>query len=290
MRLKIFQRGFNYSQDGSGNRLVYHLQGCNMRCPWCANPEGMPLKGVLMTDPEWLVDALCPRGAVKDGKLDRARCADCGDMPCVKVGRSKGIRFSCEEYEIEELISEIERSRLFFYDGGGITLTGGEIGMQFDASKELLCRAKALDIHTCIETNGSSPRLEELFPLVDELIMDCKQCDPEKHRHWTGVSLDMTQRNIRRACASHPMVHVRVPLIGGVNDSPEDEARFIAFFREIAGDNVSFEILRYHEFGRDKWRQCGWDYAMNERAKIEPERVAVMRDHMIEAGLRYRRT
>ncbi|MBO7179748.1 MAG: radical SAM protein [Clostridia bacterium] len=36
-----FQKGFNYSQDGPGNRLVYHLSGCNMFCPWCSNPEGL---------------------------------------------------------------------------------------------------------------------------------------------------------------------------------------------------------------------------------------------------------
>ncbi len=36
-----FQKGFNYSQDGPGNRLVYHLTGCNLFCPWCSNPEGL---------------------------------------------------------------------------------------------------------------------------------------------------------------------------------------------------------------------------------------------------------
>lgn len=39
--MKIFGKGFNFSQDGPGNRLVYHLSGCNMKCIWCSNPEGM---------------------------------------------------------------------------------------------------------------------------------------------------------------------------------------------------------------------------------------------------------
>ena len=39
--MRIFGKGFNFSQDGPGNRLVYHLSGCNMRCIWCSNPEGM---------------------------------------------------------------------------------------------------------------------------------------------------------------------------------------------------------------------------------------------------------
>ena len=37
--LHIFKKGFSFAVDGPGNRLVYHLRGCNFRCPWCANPE-----------------------------------------------------------------------------------------------------------------------------------------------------------------------------------------------------------------------------------------------------------
>ena len=39
--VRIFYKGFNFSQDGPGNRLVYHLSGCNMRCIWCSNADGM---------------------------------------------------------------------------------------------------------------------------------------------------------------------------------------------------------------------------------------------------------
>lgn len=69
MRMKIFQKGFNYSQDGSGNRMILHLQGCNMNCPWCSNPEGMPLEGAILTQKEWLEESCCPHGAVKEGSL-----------------------------------------------------------------------------------------------------------------------------------------------------------------------------------------------------------------------------
>jgi len=41
--MKIFGKGFNFSQDGPGNRLVYHLSGCNMKCIWCSNPDGMDM-------------------------------------------------------------------------------------------------------------------------------------------------------------------------------------------------------------------------------------------------------
>ena len=138
MKLKIFQKGFNYSQDGQGNRLIFHLQGCNMKCPWCSNPEGMPMEGAIVVNKDWLSASCCPLGAVQEGILDRSRCVVCEEKPCTKKRRQKGIQLSYKEYEVDDLIVECISSKAMFFDGGGVTLTGGEITMQFDAVKEFL--------------------------------------------------------------------------------------------------------------------------------------------------------
>lgn len=291
MMLKIFQKGFNYSQDGQGNRLVYHLQGCNMKCPWCANPEGMAMDGVIYTDKDWLNDELCPKGAVKEGKLDRSLCAECEDKTCLSIKyKSKGIRLSCEERTIDEVFREILTSSPMFYDGGGVTFTGGEATMQFEALKELLIRLKKAGIHTAIETNGTHPRLPELFPYIDQLIMDCKHWDEKKHKQFTGVPMDSVISNLKKAVAEHGCVDVRIPLIGGVNDSKEDMEKFVELFKTLGGDHVTFEILKYHEFGKNKWEECGWVYQMDEKAHVTVEQIKYFRELLTSCGLNYKRS
>ena len=225
-KIKIFQKGFNYSQDGHGNRLVFHLQGCNMKCPWCSNPEGMSLKGTYM----------------------------------IEKGRS---RLSCKEYTIEEIVKESVRSKPMFFDGGGVTLTGGEISMQFEAVKELLKNLKEEQIHTAIETNGSHPRMEELIPYVDQWIMDVKHYDEEKHKAWVGITLENILKTLKSVSEMHEDMLVRVPLIPGFNDSEEDAEGFAKCFTQNANkEKLKIEFLSYHEYGKQKWEQCGMEYKM----------------------------
>lgn len=285
MKLKVFQKGFNYSQDGEGNRLIIHLQGCNMKCPWCSNPEGMPLSGVLVTEKEWLKESCCPKGAVKEGVLDRNICEQCEDRPCTLKRRQKGIRLSYKEYEVDELVKECIASKPMFFDGGGVTLTGGEITMQFDAVKELLEKLGDAEIHRAIESNGSHPRMTELIPLVDQWIMDVKHYDNEKHREWLGVPNAVIADNLKKVSEVHPNMLIRVPLIPGFNNSEEDAAGFAEYFVKYMNvANAKVEFLTYHEFGKGKWEQCGMEYRM-EPARIAPGTVAYFEKVMKEKGI-----
>lgn len=238
MELCIFQKGFNFSQDGPGNRLVYHLQGCNLRCPWCSNPEGLALTG--------------------------------GN--CVPI---------------EKVYEEVVRSAPMFFEGGGVTLTGGEATLQLDAVRALFMRLREAGIHTAIETNGLSSRLEELFPLLDYLMMDCKHYDPARHAAVTGCSNETLFGNIRRAVQARVPLALRIPLIGGFNASEADAEGFAALLEQLgAREWATVEFLPYHEYGKDKYRALGLPYTMTEQARVSPERVTEMRKIMQTHGFR----
>ena len=264
MKIKIFQKGFNYSQDGPGNRLVYHLQGCNMRCPWCANPEGMSKDGVMMVEAAYLLAEICPRGAVGPGILNREVCKTCVAQDCITTHRSKGIYRSCKSYEMEGLIEEVLRSKMLFYDGGGVTLSGGEATCQFEAVKMFLKALKAQGIHTTVETNGTHPKLEELFPLIDFLILDVKHYEEERHKALTGISHKEVRKNLAKLMKAQKEVLIRIPLIRGFNDAKEDAQNFVSFFKSMPKLLATFEFLPYHEYGKGKWEKCGLSYEMKE--------------------------
>ncbi len=203
--MKILQKGFNYSQDGPGNRLVYHLQGCNFRCKWCSNPESMR--------PDY------------DG---------------------------AKEYSADFIVDEIMRSRMMFFDGGGVTFTGGEPTLQAAELAEILKRVKEQGIHTAIETNGSSPALPELSDYIDYLMMDIKQPDDEIHKKFVAHSNKKTLENLKILTEKRTQLHLRIPLINGVNTAPEP---FVELFSSVDMSDAVLEILPYHEYGKCKWTE-----------------------------------
>lgn len=258
--VRIFGKGWNFSQDGPGNRLIYHFQGCNFFCPWCSNPEGIAPGGTLMVKADKLTDTVCPHGAIVNRKLDRRMCELCADRPCLGRNRNEGITWSCREYGVGEIVEEIESCRSMFHGGGGVTITGGEPTLQFRPLKTLLERVKASAVNVAVETNGTHPRLPELFGSLDLLIMDMKHYDPVAHRRVIGAENELTLSNLRKAAAAEIEMWIRIPLIPGFNDGRERIERFAGTIAEFRGDRLSVELLPCHEYGRIKWEQAGMPY------------------------------
>ena len=259
-KIKIFQKGFNFSQDGPGNRLVIHLQGCNMHCPWCSNPEGIAVNGSLM-EKNALRDAACPFGAIVDGTVDRSVCGTCEMLNCASV--FGGLNLSCIETDTQAVLRECLSCEPMFFDGGGVTFTGGESTMQFSALKEILYRLRANGINTAIESNAANPRLPELFNFVDFMITDIKHYDSEKYCEVIGMTNTHIIENLRKAARERSQLLIRIPLIRSFNCAEGDEVKFADLLSDICTDACSVELLRYHEYGKDKWKKCGLEYKMH---------------------------
>jgi pyruvate formate lyase activating enzyme len=171
-----------------------------------------------------------------------------------------------------------------FFGGGGVTFTGGEPAMQFEPLRACLAGLRGAGVHTCVESNAGHPRLPELFPLVDFLILDCKHHDPALHEKWTGAPLAPVLENLRAAAGARTQLLVRIPLVGGVNASPGDARAFAALLPSLGLAKFPVELLRYHEFGKPKWGQAGLEYAMRD-AQVPQEQAAAFAGLLRGAGL-----
>ena len=289
MDLAVLRRGFNYSQDGRGNRLVLHLQGCNLRCPWCSNPEGIALRGTLLENQKPIPSHICPLGGIENGHLIRAVCDACQDRPCLVHPDRVNLTVSCSAVSVDALLTECEQARPLYFDGGGVTLSGGEPTLQFEGVQALLCALHGRGIHTAIETNGFHPRLAELYPLIDQLIMDCKHTDAAKYQAVTGGSNQGTLANLASAFEKHPDLLVRTPLVHGFNDDEAALQGFLDFYRQHDTRRARFEFLRYHEYGKVKWQQCGLSYTM-QGAEVPEETRAEFESAFRANGLTAVRT
>ena len=230
--MKILHKGFNYSQDGPGNRLVYHLQGCNFACKWCSNADTIP-----------------------------------HDNPCAK------------DCSVHEILDEILRSRMMFFDGGGVTFTGGEVCVQSDELTELLKLLKENGIHTAIESNGSFLSIRDIAEYVDYLIIDMKHYDDDEHIRWVGASNRSVKSNLEYFFSKRRQIHIRIPVIKNINDNPDG---FVEYFKKYDTSGAVFEFLPYHEFGKDKWRD---NYEIHD-GFVDSEIIKKFKDKFESCGMK----
>lgn len=286
--MRIFSAGWSDDVDGPGRRWVVYLKGCNFRCLWCANPEGMASGPEMLFYPARSAhaDKACPRGAVQDNALDRARCASCPDRPCVSVTKDPAFELAGRELSVEELLARAQAAGPLLR-GGGVTFAGGEPTLQAD---EVLAAAAALrvrHIHTAVETNASTPGFARFPGQVDLIIADVKCVSPDRHRDFTGADNAAVADNLAAAAARQGDLLVRVTLVTGFNDAPDELARlaeFLGGLRKRRG-RLRAQVLRLHHLGGPKYAALGIEYPMKDSPCPPPSRARELEGLLSEAGL-----
>ena len=257
------------THDGDGIRTVVFLQGCPLRCPWCANPESQIIKTQLMHDKKKCIgcrncEKVCPKQAIKfiDGKfmLDVKTCKAC--KKCADICLQEAISFSGEAMSVEQIVEEVMKDK-DYYDAsnGGVTLSGGECFVQFEGFFELLQAFKKEGLNITIETCGQFP-LEHLIkadPYIDSYYFDIKHLDADIYRQVVKGDIDIVMRNVDYLIKKDPSkVVFRVPVIPGFNYNEDVLNRIIDFAAVSKVRELHF--LPYHTLAMLKYEKLMHEY------------------------------
>ena len=152
--------------------------------------------------------------------------------------------------------------------GGGLTISGGEPMVQLAFTRRIFQGAKAMGLHTAIETSGFlGARADESYlSAIDLVLLDVKSSNPDTYRRVTGRDLTPTLRFAERLASLSKPVWVRFTLVPGETDDPanvEGIAKFVAPMKNVEW----VEVQPFHKMGEFKWKAMNMEYKL---ANTEP--------------------
>lgn len=216
-----FMKPQNFSiNDGDGIRTIIFFGGCPLRCKWCSNPES---------------------------HINLNNSGNCEENKLIY------------HYNIEEILSVIEKQRIFYrFSAGGVTFSGGEATMQQDILRELVNILYEKGIDLAIETSGyfEFDEVKDILYKLNLIFIDIKHMNDEKHKYFTGVSNTKILENIKFLNQLNVPVVIRIPVIVGINSDMKNIIETAKFVKENMKE-PKIELLPYHSFGDEKYEALG---------------------------------
>ena len=213
--------------DGPGIRTTVFLKGCNLRCPWCHNPE------TISAAPQTLIFAHANRT------------------------QTYGHAMTAQQV----LAQVLEDEDFYRASGGGVTFSGGEPLLQADGVAEVAKALGAQGISVVVDTAGCVPweSFAAVLDVTNLFYFDYKTPYPDAYREVVGGDYALVYGNLCKLIASGAHVHVRVPLIPGVNTDAQACAKACEQLRAAGVQYV--DLLPFHRMGTGKYEALGKAYA-----------------------------
>ncbi len=230
--------------DGDGIRTTVFLQGCNLHCPWCHNPETIPVNGCVLSYP------------------DRT----------VVSGRT---------VSLDEIVTECLEDIDFYGEDGGVTISGGEPLLQARGVADLCEKLGEKGVNVVLDTAGNVPfsAFEVVEKRVKTFFFDVKTADKAEFAA-IGGDLDLVGSNLSALIRNGDDVVIRIPVIPGygIMKNDENEAKMVDFLRKCGGKRV--DLLPFHRLGSGKYRAVGKEYAFSEVPSMKKEALSPLRERL----------
>lgn len=235
------------SVDGPGNRFVAFLQGCDFDCIACHNPYTIDV----CDDCGICVDH-CDAGALRvaHGAVRwNPRACSGGDV-CIEVC-PRDATPKTRSLTAAELVEMVRAPAPFL---SGVTVSGGEATRQATFVRAFFAALGSDDrlarLTRFVDSNGAAPRQvwDDLDPVLDGAMIDLKALDPAVHQRITGRPNDAVLSSLRLLAERDKLVEVRLLLLPGLNDTPDQLARTAAWLCEL-GPHRPVKVIGFRKHG-----------------------------------------
>lgn len=239
------------SVDGPGNRLVIFLQGCNLLCLNCHNPQTIGICnycGLCVTH--------CPRQVLQISGTqdslwinhDQGRCLNC-DL-CLQICPVSSDPRSTW-MGTDEVLEVIRPVAVFL---SGITISGGEATQQMGFVRELFSKLKndpdLAFLSRFLDSNGMAPisLWKTVLDLVDGVMIDLKALDSQVHRELTGQDNQRVLSSIRFLNTHGKLFEVRLLIIPEFTSSLEQITETAKYLAQI-NPEMRIKLIGFRHHG-----------------------------------------
>lgn len=177
-------------------------------------------------------------------------------------------------YSVDELIKKILRYRSYFKDNGGVTISGGEPLLQVKVLIPLFKKLRELNIHTTIDTNGSTlnQEVDNLLKYTDLVLADIKHSLRNNFQSVTGKENDNPFRFTNYLESKKIPFWIRYVLVEGYTDQAEALTELQS---KISNYNYMkrIDFLPFHSLGKEKYEKLNMKYKLNGLSEYPETKV-----------------
>lgn len=229
--------------DGPGNRTSIFLQGCNIRCGYCHNPE---TQRACINCGDCV--QVCPAGALlmeeKKVVWNPELCINCDK--CIDICKYYASP-KVKEMTAEEAFTEVKKAMPFIR---GITVSGGECTLYPEFLKELFELAKQEHLTCLIDSNGTLDfeKYKELLDLCDGVMLDVKSWDEQMYSDLTGGNNVIVKKNLRYLAEKGKIEEIRIVCLPGKVDAREIMKQIAAEALQLSPE-LKIKLIKFRKFG-----------------------------------------
>lgn len=238
--------------DGIGNRCTIFLQGCNISCRYCHNPETQKLCtgcGICILQCPAKALTLAPKG--RKVIWQKERCSGCGQclLVCPNYSSPK-----VTELSVDQMLPEIEKNIPFIR---GITVSGGECALYLPFLEKLFQQCRRLGLTCFLDTNGTIALWEEpVMKYCDGVLLDVKAWSEELFHSLTGGSNQTVKENVMHLAELGKLEEIRIVCVQGHVDAEVVLNEVAACIKEEIREHLRVKLIAFRNAGvRGEWSQ-----------------------------------